>query len=114
MYEIEEKSARLAFAETVIEFITENGVTLTNGGIKRGIDRKNRAYYSIAFSCNGSDGVISIYSEKYFVVKYKTKNEFMPPSDRILIKRQDQLFAFLTAAFIDVDEEAYQNILSKL
>jgi hypothetical protein len=103
--EVQEKSPRYEFAEKLSNFIIDNALTKPYGGdIVRGIDRKNRAYYGVTFSVPGVlDGNVSVYSHKYFVLKFRTRFAAIPPEATLLFKSQDDLLSYMKAAFVDHD-----------
>ena len=113
--EVKEKSPRLSCAEKLAEFINQNGLANPYGGeVNRGIDRKNRAYYAVSFSALANiDGVVSVYSPKYFVVKFTTRYKFLPANTTVLFKHHEDLFAFIKAAFVDLNGEAAQVLIEK-
>lgn len=114
--EVQEKSPRLEFAEKLSEFIKDNGLANPYGGdVARGTDRKNRAYYGVGFSIPVHlDGNVSVYSHKYFVIKFRTRFKSLPAEATLLFKSQDDLLSFMKAAFVDHDALTVQSLMSKV
>lgn len=112
--EAQEKSHRYESAEMIASFVNDNNLSDSVCSIHRGVDRKSRAYYSINFSTAFVDGNISVYSHKYFVMKFRTKLKFLPTEATLLLKNKDDLLSFMKTAFVDQNSASTEMMLNNV
>lgn len=113
----EEVSDRAQFAERVADYVRRHDLCRAHGGtVHRVLDDHQRAFYSVPFSPNHTmDASICVYSHKYVLVRYRydPKVKHLPPPGSRVFRKEADLYDFLDAAFVKIDNARTLKALEK-
>jgi hypothetical protein len=109
LFEHDSVSPRSILANQILSFGKENCLLPSIRQVFRKLDAKERAYYGIRFETI----TVKVYSEKYFIVNFLDGFRLMPDRSSIVFKNINDLYEFLTAAFIVHSDERTIRSLEK-
>lgn len=102
-------SKRSELAKRLADFINENNLAQVLGGdVTQDDNRKGKPYVIMFSKLRNLDGVVTVFSEKFIHVKYRTRYGNVPQDGSYVFESEENVVKFLRLAFIELDDKAME------